>query len=804
MSRSSSSLSSSSSGRVVESLEGRTLLAALFDVVDLGVTAAPAGSGVLDVDANGFMLTPDGILKYRSNKLYPSRLAASGVTAVRAYPYRYSVQVTGSILSGGATEPRAVVFASAGGGDFNVREVGRLEPGGPSVANAMGAGLSVVGNARVAGGETHGFYATWRNFSYHIFDLNDFRPAGLDFTFEDGVDVNASGQILATGRDGDGVEHSAVIRPTSGGTDGIELAEPNGNETGVRAADMNDFSRVVGSVVDADGHRQAALWRLTRNGASAVAVGDLGGGDSRFTRINNAGYAVGDATTATDRSHAFFYDPAVGRIQDLNALVEPGGMTIRSAASIGDNGQIVGEATDDNGARHAVLLLPRDPMPALTPGVTNRGGNVRVNGTTGDDQIVIRANAKRPRFLDVLFNGELTQFDGSTVTSAWVYGGPGDDRIEYGPTPRNSSGQLFGHSGNDYIVIDPGATYVTAAGDSGDDRIEGATWGLGGRGNDTLIGTGLRDLLYGGLGNDSIEGNGGEADDLRGEAGDDTIVGGSGFDVIDAGAGDDSVVGARGQDSIRGGMGNDTVDAGAGDDEVYGGAGDDVLRGGEGNDFMYGQAGDDTVWGQSGDDTIGGDDGLDRSWIALPTPGAGDDVLDGGTGNDYLVGSRESLTFADDNGKDTMTGGPGGDVINARGDDVATDAGVDDIVPAARTAGAGPFAVQQTASISVLLPLVLGEGAVSTPLPDGMGKFAGSMFYADANGTLHMQDTVVREFTLGEFFRNWGVPVEAATRKQNVFGGLYHAYVAVNGVTPVSVDRFVVHAGDVITVSAAV
>src|SRR3954453_1010120 len=122
---------SSSSGRVVESLERRTLLAALFDVVDLGATSTPVGSGVLDVDARGFVLTPDGILKYGSNKLYPSRLAHSGVTPTRVYPGSRSVQVTGSILSGGATEPRAVVFVGAGGGNFNVREVGRLESGAP-------------------------------------------------------------------------------------------------------------------------------------------------------------------------------------------------------------------------------------------------------------------------------------------------------------------------------------------------------------------------------------------------------------------------------------------------------------------------------------------------------------------------------------------------------------------------------------------------------------------------------------------------------------------------------------------------
>jgi hypothetical protein len=350
---------------------------------------------------------------------------------------------------------------------------------------------------------------------------------------------------------------------------------------------------------------------------------------------------------------------------------------------------------------------------------------------------------------------------------------------------------------------------ATLIGGMGDDLLQGSAIEssrlYGDAGNDTLVGGDRTDVLFGGEGDDSLAGGNAINDGnnrLYGEAGSDTIVGGRGLDIVEGGTGHDSVVTAAGNDTVEAGDGNDDVDAGAGDDVVNAGGGDDFVRGGEGADYLYGDGGDDTVWGQSGDDVLGGDAGFTREFAALPTPQPGDDSLDGGTGNDYLVGSRESLTFADANGADTMTGGPGGDVINVRGDDVATDAGADDVVPAARTAGSGPFAVQQTATLSVSLPPVEGGVGTPTPLPDGMGKFAGSPFYADADGTLHMQDTVARAFTLGEFFRNWGVP--ATFGKTGRFGRFTQASITVNGVQNPPLDRWVVHAGDVITVVASV
>lgn len=100
------------------------------------------------------------------------------------------------------------------------------------------------------------------------------------------------------------------------------------------------------------------------------------------------------------------------------------------------------------------------------------------------------------------------------------------------------------------------------------------------------------------------------------------VDGTAGNDVIDAAYADDPendfVDGAdgtgvgRNADEIRGEGGNDTISAGAADDLVFGGTGTDTIYGGTGADILHGDSGDDTiiagssdtVYGESGDDTF--------------------------------------------------------------------------------------------------------------------------------------------------------------------------------------------------------
>jgi probable HAF family extracellular repeat protein len=72
--------------------------------------------------------------------------------------------------------------------------------------------------------------------------------------------------------------------------------------------------------------------------------------------INSAGQIVGEVGNDV-LMHAFIYSGGVST--DLNSLIGPGfGLTLNSAVSINNLGEIVGYATDSSGKTHEYLLIP--------------------------------------------------------------------------------------------------------------------------------------------------------------------------------------------------------------------------------------------------------------------------------------------------------------------------------------------------------------------------------------------------------------------------------------------------------------
>ena len=320
-----------------------------------------------------------------------------------------------------------------------------------------------------------------------------------------------------------------------------------------------------------------------------------------------------------------------------------------------------------------------------------------------------------------LANGTATGGDGSDTLSNIenvtgsdyndkLTGDAGDNVLEGG----TGNDSVYGGEGADVIEGGAGGDYLK--GQEGDDTIRG------GADNDTLYGGAGDDVLDGGEGTDIVYYNESEAgvdvnlvdgtatgegsdtliniEKVSGSQYDDTIVGDGNDNSLYGQDGDDVLEGGAGNDSLLGGAGNDVIDAGTGNDSVYGGAGDDVMDGGEGSDsvsFYYSENGvdvnladgtatgegtdtltnfenvtgslhDDTITGddnnnviyaKDGDDTISGGAGNDSVYA-----GNGADVVDGGAGNDYLKGEAGDDTISGGTGDDTLYGGTGDDVMD--------------------------------------------------------------------------------------------------------------------------------------------
>ena len=196
-------------------------------------------------------------------------------------------------------------------------------------------------------------------------------------------------------------------------------------------------------------------------------------------------------------------------------------------------------------------------------------------------------------------------------------------------------------------------------------------------GNDTLLGKGGIDFLFGGSDNDTLTGGDGD-DQVFGEAGNDRMIwnpgddtdlneGGAGTDTVevnggngaevftttangtrvrfdrldpapfslDIGTSENLVLNANGGNDSFSATGNlaaliqITVDGGAGNDTLLGSNGIDLLLGGDGNDFIDGQQGDDTALLGAGDDTFQWD------------PGDGSDIVEGQDGTRHHAVQRQ-------------------------------------------------------------------------------------------------------------------------------------------------------------------
>lgn len=166
------------------------------------------------------------------------------------------------------------------------------------------------------------------------------------------------------------------------------------------------------------------------------------------------------------------------------------------------------------------------------------------------------------------------------------------------------------------------------------------------------------------IGNDLLSGTA-DADVISALDGDDTVLGEGGNDTLWGGLDNDLLSGAVGDDVIYGNLASDTLLGDAGVDTLYGGQGGDTLSGADGDDVMYGNLGDDVDYGGAGNDTI------TASFNGTFHGGADADtfVLSAGGRRDFSQDSPTASVLDFEHGLDSIRlsgfGGTGAQIVEA-------------------------------------------------------------------------------------------------------------------------------------------
>jgi probable HAF family extracellular repeat protein len=150
------------------------------------------------------------------------------------------------------------------------------------------------------------------------------------------------------------------------------------------AWDINNAGFVVGESTTADFGQQAVRW----NPAGQITV--LAGDGSSANMITDTGFAIGGTFDDSGVNHrAFLWNP-VGRVTALHYL--PGGSNAW-ARDVTDRGAVVGDATDSDGVGHAVRWNPwgRVAKLAALPGeISSTAVAINEHGTvTGQVELVV-------------------------------------------------------------------------------------------------------------------------------------------------------------------------------------------------------------------------------------------------------------------------------------------------------------------------------------------------------------------------------------------------------------------------------
>jgi Ca2+-binding RTX toxin-like protein len=529
-----------------EALESRQLLSALTSGVVLNGTIATSNQ----VDSNTITVASGAPF-----------LVAVHDTSNSSYQPRVKVLSPSSatVLDQNATDGFAAVVPTASTGTYTVQVSSAGGTGSYSlIVFRSTANLGDTEFQANGSGQRDADTVSPGDDDFYVFDVTANQSMTVTLT-ENNVGAAFDPRLALIAPDGRIVGNSGSEtgvrfeeRATKTGRYYAVVTDDGDNDTGVYGI---AFTRVPGAQYSGDPDTNVTLPPATTRQI------DVPGGDADAFELPNI--QAGDTLSVTlSRITNSALDP------DLVLYDPNGAQIVRGTRS---NGNATSSLTATAGLSGSYWVVARDYEAddggmgnfryEVTPGPTSRV--VTVNGTEGDDSIVISLNDNS---LTVDVNGSQSKYAIGNV-----------DRFE-----------IFAGDGDDDVLMDTSTVPAYVSAGSGDDVVRGST------ADDTITGGSGRNRLFGGNGKDRINGSGGR-DFIYGEAGDDRLYGQGGSDYIDGGGNVDRVYGGDGDDSLQGGSSND---------RIYAGNGNDTLIGGKGNDYLNGESGTDLALAKEDGDTL--------------------------------------------------------------------------------------------------------------------------------------------------------------------------------------------------------
>jgi probable HAF family extracellular repeat protein len=354
---------------MVEPLEARRLLTAVYDLVDLGISSDAIGEATLDVNSIGEVLTKSNIFRYAGGgiqKVYHSPIDLPAFSSPSASKFTADERkIVGQFQFNGDEVPGAGIFFFKEQKTDVVAQIGTLDEGGISAARAANSLGQVVGFSEDSTNPDifdHAFLGKSRRGVYHLDDINGFLPASENIVLSDAPDINEASQTLAIGKvPGSGIGmQSVLLKIVKGKAKYLLLPGLKSSSHAIQARGLNGLGQVVGGVdIDSNLNEHATLWTTSRRGVAITDLGTFGGKQSQARDINDLGQVVGYATLSSGEGHGFLYTPDKGKL-DLNSITAGlGNLIINYANAINNSGYIAADAKEPDGTAHAVLLIPR-------------------------------------------------------------------------------------------------------------------------------------------------------------------------------------------------------------------------------------------------------------------------------------------------------------------------------------------------------------------------------------------------------------------------------------------------------------